>query len=166
MVKPNRPHRTRFLPAAPQWRSAARPMCSSVFGSIAGGRQTACPAARTTKPAREAVNRSFPRGLFAGGALSAIAQVEETFLPVSCVYRWVQGSRPGGFGSPEGLSNHAPLRQEVNKDRPLRACLEPRNGSTVFNPAGLCNPVFASRLRPEPLGIASRVALHLWRFSC
>lgn len=59
-----------------------RPREAVTARSIVGGGQTTWLVARTTKPAQEAANRFFPRGLFAVEALSAIAQVEETLLPV------------------------------------------------------------------------------------
>ena len=105
----------------------------TVGSTVGGGRQTAWLAAHTTKPAREATRAGF----FAVEALFAIAQAEEMFLSVVCVYRWAQGLRPGGFGSSEGPPNHVSLRQEMNKGRLLRACVELCNEPAGFNPAGL-----------------------------
>lgn len=99
-----------------------------------GRRRANCLARR---PHNKARTGSDPRGLFAVEALFAIAQAEEMFLSVACVYRWAQGLRPGGFGSSEGPPNHTSLRQEMNKGRLLRACAELRNEPTVLNPAGL-----------------------------
>ena len=103
-----------------------------------GRRRANCLARRPHNKARTGSGQLvLPARAFAVEALFAIAQAEEMFLSVACVYRWAQGLRPGGFGSSEGPPNHTSLCQEMNKGRLLRACAELRNGPTVLNPAGL-----------------------------
>ena len=148
-------------------KAPCSPRVHRFLRSTAGGGQTNCLPRRPHNKARAGSGQPvLPARAFCWRSVVCNCAGGRDVL--ACVVRLQMGTRlaPGRFWVSRRTVQSCTLRQEVNKDRSLRACLEPRNGSTVFNPAGLCNLVFASRLRPEPLGIASRVALHLWRFSC